>query len=331
MSLLPQTIPPQTEPFGEVEIDSQTGKPTGRITVGVNWYLFLYNISKQVLTAPGAAPVPIAPANTITLTDIDVTTADEIPDRRQIENLNVMVHGLLDAMADPGPVGPAGAMGAVGMDGDTGEDGMLGPPGLPGSQGIVGPAGIGIPGMDGDSGEDAMGFPGQPGPAGSTGATGPAGTIGFGLDGEDGSDGSAIPGIPGPQGPAGSIGPPGLSTFVVFQQGDDGEDGSIGPPGIAGSGSGSGVTKGFAVVDFGTGALDASVAVTGQTGFTAGTNIVAAFMQSTATANNLADDAAWDNFSVQVRNQISGAGFTILVKCGVGLANGQYNVGWLWG
>jgi len=72
MSLLPQTIPPQTEPFGEVQRDKD-GQPTGNIIIGVNWYLFLYNIGKQVISAPGT-PIPVPPALFLTLQD-DVLTA----------------------------------------------------------------------------------------------------------------------------------------------------------------------------------------------------------------------------------------------------------------
>lgn len=43
MSLLPNRIPPQTEPWGAADKD-------GNVTVGINWYLFLYNLALQVLS-----------------------------------------------------------------------------------------------------------------------------------------------------------------------------------------------------------------------------------------------------------------------------------------
>lgn len=67
MSLLPQTIPPQTEPLAEAQLDDN-GKPTGKIIIGINWYLFLYNIGKQTISAPGT-PIPVPPAVFITLSD----------------------------------------------------------------------------------------------------------------------------------------------------------------------------------------------------------------------------------------------------------------------
>jgi hypothetical protein len=66
MSLLPMTVPPQTEPFGEAEVVD--GKPTGKIIIGVNWYLFLYNISKQTLSGP-STPIPVPPALFLSLPD----------------------------------------------------------------------------------------------------------------------------------------------------------------------------------------------------------------------------------------------------------------------
>jgi hypothetical protein len=60
MSLLPQQIPPQTQPFGTEEIGTD-GKPTGRVIIDITWYLFLYNIGKQTLSASGT-PLPIPPA-----------------------------------------------------------------------------------------------------------------------------------------------------------------------------------------------------------------------------------------------------------------------------
>ena len=89
-------------------------------------------------------------------------------------------------------------------------------------------------------------------------------------------------------------------------------------------------TQGTAVVDFGTGACDASVTITGQTGFVAGTTLVEAWVQCIASSNNLADNHWVEGLYVNVGNQITGVGFTIYVICDMGKANGQYNINWVW-
>ena len=77
MSLLPQTIPPQTEPFGVAEMDAQTGKPTGKIIIGVNWYLFLYNIGKQTLSGPGT-PIIVPPAVFLSIPEDDTVPPNQV-------------------------------------------------------------------------------------------------------------------------------------------------------------------------------------------------------------------------------------------------------------
>jgi hypothetical protein len=76
MSLLPQTIPPQTEPFGEAQLD-QAGKPTGKIIVGINWYLFLYNIGKQTLSAPGT-PIIVPPSVFLSIPEDDTVPPNSV-------------------------------------------------------------------------------------------------------------------------------------------------------------------------------------------------------------------------------------------------------------
>jgi hypothetical protein len=76
MSLLPQLIPPQTEPFGENEIGSD-GKPTGRIIIGVNWYLFLYNIGKQTLSGSGT-PIPVPPGVFLSIPEDDTVPPNPV-------------------------------------------------------------------------------------------------------------------------------------------------------------------------------------------------------------------------------------------------------------
>jgi hypothetical protein len=75
MALLPQTIPPQTEPFGEAEM--LDGKPTGRIIIGINWYLFLYNIGKLTLSGSGS-PIPVPPALFLSLPSQDLVPPNPV-------------------------------------------------------------------------------------------------------------------------------------------------------------------------------------------------------------------------------------------------------------
>lgn len=89
-------------------------------------------------------------------------------------------------------------------------------------------------------------------------------------------------------------------------------------------------TQGTATVDFGTGATEASVAVTGQAGFTSGTNLVEAWVSGLATSNNPAGSAREEQFSVIIDPEVTATGFTINVKPKIGLAFGQYKVNWVW-
>ena len=89
-------------------------------------------------------------------------------------------------------------------------------------------------------------------------------------------------------------------------------------------------TQGTAVVNFGSGALEATVAVTGQAGLT-GANLVEAWALCNETIGGQQDDTAWvEMLQVYVINIIAGTGFTILVKPVTGLAFGSFNVGWVW-
>ena len=89
-------------------------------------------------------------------------------------------------------------------------------------------------------------------------------------------------------------------------------------------------TQGTAVVDFGTGDTSAHVAVTGQPGFTAGTNLVEAWINPIDSTNNTADNHWVENLDCLVVNQITGTGFSIQLVCRTGMAFGQYNVNWVW-
>ena len=91
-------------------------------------------------------------------------------------------------------------------------------------------------------------------------------------------------------------------------------------------------TQGNTTVDFGAaGATDARVAVTGQAGFTTGTNQVEAWIDGRSSANNTADNHVFEDWEpVIVGKQITGTGFTIYVKPSRGRAFGIYNLSWVW-
>ena len=90
-------------------------------------------------------------------------------------------------------------------------------------------------------------------------------------------------------------------------------------------------TQGTAVVNFGTGALEATVVVTGQTGFNASTNLVEAWPLSNETIGSFQDDSCWvEQMQAFVINRITGGGFTLLMKPEEFKAVGSYNVGWVY-
>jgi hypothetical protein len=86
---------------------------------------------------------------------------------------------------------------------------------------------------------------------------------------------------------------------------------------------------GTATVDFGTGKLDTSVAVTGQ-GSIVGGSLVEAWLSGVSTSNNLTDAAFAEPINVFAGDIIAGTGFTIFAMCRTGRAFGQYTVNWVW-
>jgi len=78
MSSLPSLIPPPTAPLSYVDAD-------GKQITDVNWYLFFYNLWKNVLGASGGE-VPFPPTVAIALTEIDVDAADIPHVYQQIAN-----------------------------------------------------------------------------------------------------------------------------------------------------------------------------------------------------------------------------------------------------
>ena len=89
------------------------------------------------------------------------------------------------------------------------------------------------------------------------------------------------------------------------------------------------MATGTAVIDFGAGATEATVTVTGQTAITA-TSQVGVALRSEATALNSVDDIYIDPVDVFVTGINVGAGFPILAMARNGLAFGTYKVDWAW-
>lgn len=88
--LLPGQIPPQTIPLVEQS-------PTGEMIVDINWYLYFYNLGKNVLMG-SLGSVPMSAAVNVALIDSDVVDSDAMQAPRQI--LNAM---LLQPDQDIGP------------------------------------------------------------------------------------------------------------------------------------------------------------------------------------------------------------------------------------
>lgn len=89
-------------------------------------------------------------------------------------------------------------------------------------------------------------------------------------------------------------------------------------------------TQGTAVVNFGSGALEATVAVTGQAGITT-SNLVEAWALCNDVVGSVNDDSAWvEQMQVTVTRIVNGVGFTIIAKPAVRKAFGSYNIGWVY-
>ena len=88
-------------------------------------------------------------------------------------------------------------------------------------------------------------------------------------------------------------------------------------------------TTGTATVDFGTGAYDTNLAVTGQAGITT-SNLVEAWLSGTASSNNLADAGFVEQLQIYAGDIVNGTGFTIYAFCPSGRAFGQYVINWVW-
>jgi len=89
-------------------------------------------------------------------------------------------------------------------------------------------------------------------------------------------------------------------------------------------------TQGIAVVNFGSGTLEATITVTGQSGLST-SNLVEAWATCNETVGSATDDSAWvEQIQVFATYLIGGTGFTIIAKPMMGKAFGSYNVSWVW-
>jgi len=89
------------------------------------------------------------------------------------------------------------------------------------------------------------------------------------------------------------------------------------------------VNQGAATIDFGTGASDTRIAVTGQ-GSIGAASKVQAWLSGLATSNNLTDAGFAEDIAVFAGDIVNGTGFTVYAFCRNGRAFGRYVVNWSW-
>lgn len=84
MSGLPTVVPPQSMPIGT----DAKGDP---IYLSINWYLFIYNLSVEVLGTGGGGTTPTSPSDQIDADDL-LAVESEIPQAyRQISNVQLLM------------------------------------------------------------------------------------------------------------------------------------------------------------------------------------------------------------------------------------------------
>ena len=86
---------------------------------------------------------------------------------------------------------------------------------------------------------------------------------------------------------------------------------------------------GTATLDFGNGAEQASVVITGQTNILSTSKIVLTLVAA-ATSNNLLEDVLYAKMSLLPGNIVVGVGFTIYGTALTELLFGQYTIQWTW-
>lgn len=88
MSLLPQTILPPAMPIGRVMENGEI-KDNTTVLIDQNWWLFLYNLSQQVLGGGTSSGLPASALIELGGVDSDANDSDAIALRQPIRNLQV--------------------------------------------------------------------------------------------------------------------------------------------------------------------------------------------------------------------------------------------------
>ena len=102
-----------------------------------------------------------------------------------------------------------------------------------------------------------------------------------------------------------------------------------GAPAWAASAAGTPISGGTAILDFGTGAGAASIAITGQTNILTTSNVQVT-VAAVSTSNKSADEIYLDPIVVMVGPPTNGTGFTIYGTALNKFTSGQYQVNWSW-
>jgi len=89
------------------------------------------------------------------------------------------------------------------------------------------------------------------------------------------------------------------------------------------------MATGTTTVDFGNYETSVQKVITGQTSILAG-SLVEAWLFPALTASNQPDNHWFDDLHVTAGNVVAGTGFTINVKCNLGVSHGVFNIAWAW-
>ena len=118
----------------------------------------------------------------------------------------------------------------------------------------------------------------------------------------------------------------GVTAWNSLLYANIGNTGPVGPTGPTGQGFNN---TGQATIDFGNGAEQASVVITGQTNILSTSKIVLTLVAA-ATSNNLLEDVLYAKMSLLPGNIVVGVGFTIYGTALTELLFGQYTIQWTW-
>lgn len=94
--------------------------------------------------------------------------------------------------------------------------------------------------------------------------------------------------------------------------------------------TGGGGNFGVALLDFGSGQTDASLAVTGQTDIASDSTVIAQVMAKASDDHSI-DEHVVEEITVRAGNIVAGTGFTIYGRTNNFPLRGQWSVAWTWG